>query len=323
MNSEFLKSKIKTCLIGNGEWANKIKNVLTLIDRYELIGTIDTKTNTEEKEHLLNTADFWYIAVPPDSQMEYVKLGVSLRKHIICESPMLNSIEDRKVIYDLLIKNGQNNKIFYCNFPYFLDQDFAKIVSGGLIRKVKFMSIKCMGPRFKDNPKHAKKFYINQALNLIFNVSSFIDIKNFDNFIINDNFSGQLHAGNITFLFEWGYNEYPKLDLTVKGDDYSKSAELVYDKYDQIMPILINFSDKIFNITDEYASNLHRQISEQYGESLISRLSISSFMIASTAEYFSDAFVKADGNGVKINDPSKLFINGGFFDTNYSILNAR
>lgn len=321
MDSSILNNKIKTCVIGNGEWAQQVGSVLGLISRYDFLGHIDTKTNTETKQALIDKSDLLYIAVPAEFQKEYIELGIKLKKHIICESPILTSPQERKEIYNLLIENAKNNKIFYCNFPYFLDQDFAKIISGGLIRKVKFISVKCMGPKFKDDPENAKKFYINQAFNLILNISTVTDIKNFEIFTINDDFCGELHAGNKTFLFQWDYNHYPKLDISIKGDDYSKSAELIYDKYDQIMPLLINLSDKILNIDDDKLSPMFsKETLDQYGENLISKLSISSYLISSTAEYFSDIFVKSSGKKAEIIDPSKLFINGGFYDVDYSIL---
>ena len=220
MDSTLLKSKIKTAVIGTGEWGKQVSNVLDLISRYSLVGTVNTKTSESEKNEILEKADMWYIATPEASQFEYVKNGILSNKHIICESPVLESGKERKEIYDILLTKTNSNKIFYCNFPYFLDQDFARLMSGGLLKKAKFFSIKCTGPRFKDEPEKAKKFYINQAFNLIFHTCVFVNIKSFDRFVVKDNFFGELHSNDITYLFEWGYSEYPKLDITVKGEDY-------------------------------------------------------------------------------------------------------
>jgi hypothetical protein len=176
-----------------------------------------------------------------------------------------------------------------------------------------------MGPKFKNNPELAKKFYINQAFNLIFHTCSFVNIKGFDRFIIKDNFFGELQSADISYIFEWGYNDYPKLDISIKGEDYSKSSELVYDRYDQIMPILINFSDKIIGIQDEFIKSYNRALNSE-NDDIINKLSLSSYLTASSAEYFSDVFCKIDGKSCNISDTSKLFLNGGFQDQNYSII---
>lgn len=319
MESKLIKSKIKIALIGNGGWGSQVENVIKLINRYDLVGTINTKTEEEKKRNILEKSDMWYIAVPQESQLEYVKMGLENKKHIICETPVLNSMSERKEIYEMLLKNSGNKKVFYCNFPYFLDKDFGRLMSGGLIRKAKFFSIKCMGPKFKDDPEKAKKFYVNQVFNLIFNTCAFVNIRNFDRFIIEDNFFGQFHSGDITYLFEWGYSEYPKIDITIKGSNYSKSSELIYDRYDQIMPILINFSDKIMGIEEEIPESYAKAL-ENENDDLINKLSLSSYLTACSAEYFSDVFCKLAGRPCNIQDTSKLFLNGGFQDQNYSII---
>jgi hypothetical protein len=319
MDSQLAKSKIKVAIIGNGEWGSQVQNVASLISRYEIIGSINTSTDESNKKEILNNSDMWYVATPRESQFEYLKSGIELNKHIICESPVCNSISERKEIYDLLLKKSNSQKIFYCNFPYFLDQDFARLMSGGILKKAKFFSIKCSGPKFKDQPELAKKFYINQAFNLIFNTAVFLNIKSFDKFIVRDNFSGEFYTNDISYVFEWGYNEYPKLDLKVNGQDYAKTAELVYDKYDQIMPILINFSDRILNLDDNMPKSYTKAM-EESEDSFINRLSMSSYLTSCSAEYFSDVFCKLNGSACNVSDTSKLFLNGGFQDANYSII---
>jgi len=311
--------KIKTCMIGSGDWGARVAGVINLISRYELIGSINTKTTDLEKNELLNNADMWYIATPSDQQFDYIKNGILSKKHIICESPVAKSIQERQEIYNLLLSNNTSDKIFYCNFPYFLDQDFARLMSGGLLRDAKFFSIKCYGPKFKNEPEKAKKFYINQAFNLIFNTSILLDISHFDRFVVKDDFFGEFYAKDITYLFEWGYSEYPKLDITVKGKEYSKSSEIIYDKYDQIMPILISFSDKIMNF-DPFFKKYSSLLAKEDGQNLTSKLSLSSFLTACSAEYFSDIFCKLRGKPCNIEDGTKLFLNGGFQDQNYSII---
>jgi hypothetical protein len=319
MNSAYSKYKIKVCIIGTGDWGAQVANVINLLgSRYELIGTINTSTSEDEKNDILTRSEMWYVAVPSEHQFEYVKNGLFLSKHIICESPVCNSAEERKEIYEILLKNSGNKKIFYCNFPYFLDQDFARLMSGGLLKKAKFFSIKCMGPKFKDDPEKSKKFYINQAFNLIFNTSVFMSIRSFDRFVVRDDFFGELHSKDATFLFEWGYSEYPKLDISIKGEDYSKTAELIYDKYDQIMPILMSFSDKVLDVDSDL--NNHQAALQDNGDDFINKLSLSSYLTASSAEYFSEVFCKLYGKPITILDESKLFLNGGFNDLNYSII---
>lgn len=319
MDSQLLKSKIKIAIIGTGEWGLQIANAINLINRYELIGQINQSTDNSEKNNIIENADMLYIATPKESQFQYIKYGLDLDKHIICETPVCTSVSERKEIYDILLSKSKNKKIFYCNFPYFLDQDFARLMSGGILRKAKFFSIKCMGPKFKDDPEKAKKFYINQAFNLIFNTAVFLNIKSFDKFIVRDNFFGELHVNDITYLFEWGYNEYPKLDIKVNGENYSKTGELVYDKYDQIVPLLLSFSDKILNLDDNMPDG-YRQQMEHDGENFINKLSISSFLTSCSSEYFSDVFCKLNGQPCNISDQSKLFLNGGFNDSLNNII---
>jgi len=311
-------NKIKACVIGTGDWGARVADVFNLISRFDLVGTINSTTTDDKKNKILNEADFWYIATPSDKQFPYIENGILSKKHIICESPMCGAISERKQVYDLLLQNV-TGKMFYCNFPYLLDPDFGRLFSGGKIKDGKFFSIKSFGPKFKDSPEQAKKFYINQALNLIFSISSYIEIKNFDRFIIKDDFVGEFHAKDITFLFEWGYSEYPKLELTIKGKDFSNTSELVYDEYDQTMPLLVNFSDKILDIDETFEKYKHINASMSQAE-LIHKLSLSSFLISSSAEYFSDIFCKMNGSFFESFNPIKLFLDGGF-DESYSILN--
>jgi hypothetical protein len=313
MKSDF--QKIKICLIGTGEWGSQVENVLTLLSRYNFVGSINTSTDEFTKNSILEQAEIWYIALPKDSQFEYIKQGILSDKHIICETPVGSSIKQRKEIYDLILSKNGSKKIFYCNFPYFLDKDFAQLLSGGILRKAKYFSVKCYGPKFKDRPEEAKKFYVTQAFNIILNCTTFLNVRNFDKFIIRDNFCGELQSVDSTFLFEWGYNEYPKLDLTVKGEDFSKTAEFVYDKYDQIMPMLLSFSDKILNVT-EHRPDLesYMKAAEAQGADMYNRLSIASFLTACTAEYYSEIFNKTNGEYLEILDPLKLILNGGFSD---------
>lgn len=319
MNANFLKSKIKICIIGTGEWGKKVAESINLINRYELLGQINTSTSEDTKNSMLEKADMWYIATPSNSQIEYINAGLEQNKHIICESPVCETQIERKLIYEKLVKNAGNKKIFYCNFPYFLDQDFAKLMSGGLLKKAKFFSIKCSGPKFKNDPEKAKKFYINQAFNLVFNTVTFLSQKGFDKFVVDDNFSGQFYAKDITYVFEWGYNEEPKLELTIKGEDYSKSGTFIYDKYDQIVPLLLMFSDKILH-SDESIPENYIKAADAENNDFLNILSVSSFLAVCSAEYFSDIFCKLNGSGCNISDPSKLFLNGGFNDLNYSII---
>lgn len=320
MDAQLVKSKIKTAIIGSGEWGRQVASAIQLINRYEYIGSINTHTEELNKKEILEKADLWYIAVPKEFQFEYIKNGLNLNKHIICETPVCDSIDERKQIYEMLLNKTGSKKIFYCNFPYFLDQDFARLMSGGILKKAKFFSIKCLGPKFKDSPEKAKKFYTNQALNLIFNTAVFLNIKSFDKLIIRDDFFGELHSNDITYLFEWGYNQYPMLDLKVNGENYAKAAQIIYDQYDQIYPLLLNFSDKILNLdTNDAAANYFKTL-ENEGDDFISRLSISSYMTSCSAEYFSDIFCKLAGKSCNIQDTSKLFLNGGFQDQNYSII---
>ena len=319
MNLNFVKSKIKICIIGTGDWGKKVAESINLISRYELLGQINSSTDEEAKKSLLERADMWYIATPSDSQIEYINSGLDKNKHIICESPVCQTQLERKNVYEKLLKNAGNKKIFYCNFPYFLDQDFAKLMSGGLLKKAKFFSIKCSGPKFKSEPEKAKKFYTNQAFNLVFNTVSFLNQKGFDKFIAQDNFSAQFYAKDILYVVEWGYSEEPKLELTIKGEDYSKSGTFIYDKYDQIVPLLLMFSDKILHSDENEPENYMKAVGSENGD-FLNILSVSSYMAACSSEYFSDIFCKLNGASCNISDPSKLFLNGGFNDLNYSII---
>lgn len=320
MESKIAKSKIKSVIIGTGEWGKQISDATEIVNRYDLIGKINTSTPRHEKDLLLREADLIYVAVPQSSQMDYLKLGLELGKHIICESPMCENIYQRKELHDILLTKSGQRKIFYCNFPYFLDQDFARLVSRGIVKKAKFFSFKCLGPKFSDEPELAKKFYINQVLNLIFNTATFLNTRGFDRLVIRDDFSGEFYVNDITYSFRWGYNEYPKLDLEIKGEDSAVSSEIIYDGYDQIYPLLLNFSNRILNL-DEAVSLDHFKKAEENGDDLIHRLSLSSYLTACSAEYFSDVFCQARGRYIEIIDASKLFLNGGLQDLNYSIIN--
>jgi hypothetical protein len=320
MDSKLVKSKIKVAIIGSGNWGSQIADAIKLINRYKLIGSINTSTEESEKKEILQESDLWYIAVPQEAQLEYLKNGLALNKHIICETPTCSSIQERKEIYDILLTKSGNQKVFYCNFPYFLDQDFARLMSGGLLKKAKFISIKCSGPKFKESPDKAKKFYINQAFNLILNTAGYINIRHFDKFIIRDDFFGELHSNDITYLFEWGYSEYPKLDLKINGDGYAKTSEIIYDEYDQVLPLLSMFSDKILNLNDNMPSSYIQHMQNEE-EDFVHKLSVSSYLTSCSAEYFSDIFCRLNGKSCNISDQSMLFLNGGFHDTSYSVIN--
>jgi len=158
MNASFINNKIKMCIVGaTGEWGKKIYNAANLVSRYEVIGQINTSTPDSEKQNLLNESDLIYVATPDFAQKEYVEFILKNNKHGICESPFLQSIQDRYEMFNLVNKKTYT-KIFHINFPYFLDQDFAKIASKSIRdkKKLKFIKIECCGNKFLDDPKEAK-----------------------------------------------------------------------------------------------------------------------------------------------------------------------
>jgi hypothetical protein len=318
MNASYIGNKIKMCVVGGtGEWGKKVYNAASLVNRYEVIGQIDTSTTPSEKESLLNAADLIYVATPYYAQKEYVEFILKNNKHGICESPFLPSIQDRYEIFNLINKKTYT-KIFHINYPYFLDQDFAKIASKGIRekKKLKFIKLECCGNKFLDDLKEAKRMYISQALNLICGICGFLNISKFEKFVVHDDYNGEVFAGDINFLFSWKYSEVPELNISVKSNDHSEEETIVYDQYDQVLPLLLLMSDRINNEIPK--ALIGKPFPEALGsmQEINSKMVLNTFLMECTAEYFTNKFLEYNGSEIEESDMTKLFFNGGFTPNN-------
>lgn len=305
MDSDLANNKIKLCIVGTGDWGSQVANVANMFGRYDLIGAINSSTGEEEKNNLLENADMVYIAIPGTAQLEYVKFCINNDKFVVCEAPFLNSLEERKEIYSLL--KSRQTRSFIINSAYFLDTDFARIIGNIMTTKSNSVYVHCSGPKYIDNPSLAKKFYINQSIFLISQLAHARHIDKFDKFIINNDFSGSFISNSITFHFEWSNSEESKNIIKYGKDNEMTEKTLIYDEYDHIFPILKYVSDQYYGIYLPILQN------RSFGEiqEIYNQVTLQSYLISCTAEYFSDIFCSSS-SGTIISDPTELFFNAGF-----------
>lgn len=295
--------KIKICIIGTGNWGTKVINAISLIERYEIVGTINSRTEPELKEQILNNADMLYIALQPEHQLEYVEYGVKNDKHIICETPFLNSQEERRMIYNQIIEK-QSNKTFHVNFPYIQDLDFIRYAREAMSSNCKFVSIKASGPDNLNDPLKLKKLYSNQSINVIHFLHFIMGKEKFENFNVKDNYSGFVSATNCLYEFSWEVSDKPKLHIEFKDAENSTEKTIIYDQYDQIVPLLIGTSNKIHNIYP--LPNM-----QVAGPDFWQRMNLTLYIHACTSEYFSDIFANTSNYPYSITNPLDLYFNGG------------
>lgn len=309
MDQSFKNKKIKIAIIGTGSWGTKVLNAINLISRFEVIGSINSTTESSAKEEILKNADVLYIALHPDQQIEYVRYGIANDKHIICESPFLNSLEERKDIYQQII-NKNNNKFIYINYPYIQDNDFINLCRRILASKPKFISIKASGPNIKNDISKTKKTYSNQSIYVLSFLHFLSGKDKLENFNIIDNEKGYVSNMNgLTYEFSWGISDEPKLEVEFKNENLSDKAILYYDQYDQIVPLLLMLSNKIHNIFPTPSMEKIPDI-----DLIWQKLILTSYLTACSSEYFSDIFTNIDKSELpfSITNPVNLFLNGGF-----------
>lgn len=311
MNEIYQKNKIKIAIIGTGNWGSKILNAASLFSRYDVIGTINTSTPKEEKDKILHEADILYLALYSENQNEYIEYGLANDKHIITESPFLNSKEERRNLFNTLITNN-SKKAFYINYPYVQDQDFLYLCRKVISLKASFISLKVSGPNSFNNELKAKKIYSNQAIYLIIFLHQVMGKDKLESFNILDNKKGYIKNmnGNI-YEFSWDIAEKPELEFTFKSDKISETHKIVYDQYDQIIPLLTMISNNIYNI---YPSPNMEYLPEQTVNDIWNKMFSTAYLYGSSAEYFSDIFTNIDQSELPfaITNPTNLYLNGGF-----------
>lgn len=311
MNEIYQKNKIKIAIIGTGNWGSKILNAASLFSRYDIVGTINTSTPKEEKDKILHEADILYLAVYPENQNEYIEYGLANDKHIITESPFLNSKEERRNLFNTLITNN-SKKAFYINYPYVQDQDFLYLCRKAISLKANFISLKVSGPNPFNNELKAKKIYSNQAIYLIIFLHQIMGKDKLESFNILDNKKGYIKNmnGNV-YEFSWDIAEKPELEFTFKSDKISETHKVVYDQYDQIIPLLTMISNNIHNI---YPSPNMEYLPDQTVNDIWVKMFSTAFLYGASAEYFSDIFTNIDQSELPfaVTNPTNLYLNGGF-----------
>jgi hypothetical protein len=311
MNELYQKNKIKVAIIGTGGWGSKVLNAASLFSRYDVIGTINSSTQNEDKDRILNDADLLYIAVHSEKQMEYIEYGLNNNKHIITESPFLNSKDERQDLFNRLITNN-NKKAFYINYPYVQDQDFLYLCRKVMSLKATFVSLKVSGPNVLNDELKAKKTYSNQAIYLIIFLHQIMGKDKLESFNILDDKKGYIKNMNgNTYEFSWDISEKPELEFTFKNEKISETHKIVYDQYDQIIPLLTMISNHVYNI---YPSPNMEYLPEHTVNNIWEKMFATAYLYGSSAEYFSDIFTNIDQSELPFNitNPANLFLNGGF-----------
>jgi|694.fasta_scaffold16032_13 hypothetical protein len=311
MNELYQKNKIKIAIIGTGNWGAKVLNAASLFSRYELVGTINSSTPQTEKDEILNNADALYLALHSEHQMEYIKYGLDNKKHIITESPFLNSKEERKALFNQLIESN-NKKAFYINYPYVQDQDFLFLCRKVMSLKANYVSLKVSGPNNFEDELKAKKIYSTQAIYLIIFLHQIMGKDKLESFNILDNYKGYIKNMNgNTYEFSWGISEKPELEFIFKTDKISETHKIVYDQYDQIIPLLTMISNHIYNI---YPSPNMEYLPEQTVNDIWEKMFATAYLYGASAEYFSDIFTNINQSELpfSVTNPSNLYLNGGF-----------
>jgi predicted dehydrogenase len=244
-----------------------------------------------------------YIALRPEHQLEYIEYGLNNDKHIICETPFLNSQEERKMIYDKIMEK-QTSKVFHVNFPYIQDMDFIRYTRESMTANCKFVSIKASGPDTLNDSLKLKKLYSNQSINAVHFLHFLMGKEKFENFNIQDNYSGFISASNCLYEFSWEISDEPKLHIEFKNSENTTEKTIVYDQYDQIVPLLIGTSNKIYNIYP--LPNM-----QSLGPDFWQKMNLTLYIHACTSEHFSDIFTNTSNYPYSLDDPLKLYFDGG------------
>lgn len=111
---------MKLVIFGCGKIANRIAKSCKLVDNIELVGFASKNIDKAKEycklyeckeygdyDYFLNSdVDAVYVATYNPSHYELIKKCLEHHKNVICEKPMLSSIEDNKKLFDLARKNN-------------------------------------------------------------------------------------------------------------------------------------------------------------------------------------------------------------------------
>ena len=110
------KRQLKIGLVGNVAFRTKFINESKYVNGVEVIGVyapeLDTDQNdgnlfyTNDYEDLLNKVDAVYIISKPENHYIHTKTALEAGKHVLCESPIANTMEQCQELFSLASDNG-------------------------------------------------------------------------------------------------------------------------------------------------------------------------------------------------------------------------
>lgn len=110
------KRQLKIGLVGNVAFRTKFINESKYVNGVEVIGVyapeLDTDQNdsnlfyTNDYEDLLNKVDAVYIISKPENHYIHTKTALEAGKHVLCESPIANTMEQCKELFSLASDKG-------------------------------------------------------------------------------------------------------------------------------------------------------------------------------------------------------------------------
>ena len=110
------KRQLKIGLVGNVAFRTKFINESKYVNGVEVIGVyapeLDTDQNdgnlfyTNDYEDLLNKVDAVYIISKPENHYIHTKTALETGKHVLCESPIANTMEQCQELFSLASDNG-------------------------------------------------------------------------------------------------------------------------------------------------------------------------------------------------------------------------
>lgn len=175
-------TNVKIGIIGCGRVANRFPKEAEVVSGVEVVAVYDTEI---EASHSLSSnndgvvaysilKDFYdavdavYIATPHLSHYDYIKQSLGLRKHVLCETPMVLSSVEAKEVYRLAESSGlilmEANKTAHC--PAF--NHLMVMIKSGVIGDV--VDIEASLSQLLD--KNGREFDLKQAGGALFEQGS-------------------------------------------------------------------------------------------------------------------------------------------------------
>lgn len=176
---------VKIGIIGCGRVAKRFPSEADVVNGVKVVATYDIKASEAENlascidgaincntvKELFGLVDAVYVATPHLSHYQYIKDAILAGKHVLCETPMVLSVDQAKELFKMAEDNGvilmEANKTAHC--PAF--NHLVVMIKSGVIGEV--VDIEASLSKLWDDQKFLREFDPDQAGGSLYELGSY------------------------------------------------------------------------------------------------------------------------------------------------------